>query len=90
LSTPPRFSERKRPLAPANDDESVSRIGKQLPLSKRLPGMSDHQLVAYQASAHRIAGDATHPKHATARRAIPLIEAEISRRAAAPPSDIVE
>ena len=42
--------------------------------------MSDYQLVAYQASAMRIGNDPAHAKHAFARRALPLIEAEIGRR----------
>ena len=72
LSTPPRTSERKRaPLAEATRE----------PLIKRLPGMSDYQLSAYQASAHRISRDPAHPKYASALKAIPQIEAEIRRRA---------
>lgn len=50
-------------------------------LSKRLPEMSDYKLTAYQASANRISRDLEHPKNASATRAIPLIEAEIRRRA---------
>jgi hypothetical protein len=72
--------ERKRAPAAANDDTSVSRIGKQAPLSQRLPEMSDHQLVAYQMSAQRISADPQHPKNAAALRAVPLIDAEIRRR----------
>ena len=82
LSIPPRFSERKRAPAAANDDTSVSRIGKQAPLLQRLPGMSDHQLVAYQMSAQRISTDPQHPKNADALRAVPQINAEIRRRTA--------
>lgn len=81
VSTSPRKSERKRTPAPANDDTSVSRIGKQEPLSERLPGMSDHQLVAYQMSAQRISADPAHHKNAAAVRAVPMIEAELRRRA---------
>lgn len=84
LSIPPRFSERKRAPAAVNDDTSVSRIGKQAPLSQRLPGMSDHQLVAYQMSAQRISSDPQHPKNADALRAVPLIDAEIRRRKTTP------
>jgi hypothetical protein len=42
--------------------------------------MSDYQLAAYQSSATRIGNDPEHPKHASARKAIPMIEAEIRRR----------
>jgi hypothetical protein len=86
LSTPPRRSERKRALAPslANDHSSKSRIGKQAPLAERLPGMTDHKLVAYQMSAQRISGDPRHPKNAAALRAVPMIDDEIRRRALAP------
>jgi hypothetical protein len=77
------MSGRKRAPAAANDDTSISRIGKQAPLSERLPDMSDHQLVAYQMSANRISGDPEHPKHSAALRAVPMIDAEIRRRATA-------
>jgi hypothetical protein len=43
--------------------------------------MSDIQLVAYQSSANRISGDPEHPKHALALHAVPLIDAEIRKRA---------
>jgi len=46
--------------------------------------MSDFQLTAHQSSANRISRDPQHPKYASATKAIPLIEAEIRRRAAAP------
>lgn len=87
MSTPPRFSERKPARASkatsTSDaaDSSASPSAKQPPLSQRLPGMSDYQLAAYQSSATRIGNDPEHPKHASARKAIPLIEAEIRRRA---------
>lgn len=84
VSSPPRSSERKpaRAQKPAADDaQSTSSSGKQAPLSQRLPGMSDYQLTAYQSSAARIGRDPEHPKHASARKAIPMIEAEIRRRA---------
>jgi hypothetical protein len=84
MSTPPRFSERKpaaaRNTARASEDAAPA-SAKQLPLSQRLPGMSDYQLAAYQSSATRIGRDPEHPKHASARKAIPMIEAEIRQRA---------
>jgi hypothetical protein len=82
LNIPPRPSARKRKPAAANDDTSVSRIGKHAPLLPRLPEMSDHQLVAYQMSAQRISDDPHHPKNADALRAVPHINAEIRRRTA--------
>jgi hypothetical protein len=72
LSSSPRTAERKS--ASATDAPKI-------PFAKRLPGMSDHQLNAYQATANRISRDAEHPKNATAIRSIPMIEAEIRRRA---------
>jgi hypothetical protein len=85
MSTPPRMSERtpvRAPeIQPADDAGETSPRAKLAPLSDRLPVMSDHQLIAYQASAARIGSDPGHPKHATARKAIPKIEAEIKRRA---------
>ena len=54
-------------------------------LSERLPGMSDYKLSAYKASAARIGADPAHPKNGAARRAIPMIEAELQRRAGARP-----
>lgn len=44
--------------------------------------MSDQQLVALQASAQRISRTEGHVKRASAAKALPMIEAEISRRAA--------
>lgn len=84
MSTPPRVSERKRTPVPANDDASVSAIGKAPTLAERLPGMTDFQLRAYQSSADRISRDTRHPRHGAAVRAIPKIEAEIRRRADEP------
>ena len=67
------MTERKRTVSP---------IAKPAPLSKRLPDMSDRQLVTYQSTANRISGDPEHPKHAQALHAAPLIDAEIRKRAA--------
>lgn len=94
MSTPPSFSVRKTSRAPgktatvqpATDDAPPPRDEKRPPLSERLPGMSDYQLTAYQSSAARIANDPQHPKHASAVRAVPLIEEEIRRRAGAQPA----
>lgn len=66
---------------PASETPLQSSAAKQLPLSQRLPEMSDFKLQAYQASANRISRDPEHPKTASATKAIPLIEAEIRRRA---------
>lgn len=83
MKSPPRIAERNRAsaseTAPAVDPESFD--APKIAFAKRLPDMSDYQLSAYQASANRISRDPEHPKNATAIRSIPLIEAEISRRA---------
>lgn len=82
MSTPPRQADRKRvPAAPASD---TSVTEKQQPLSERLPGMSDYTLGAYKASAARISREPAHPKNRAALKAIPLINAELARRAATP------
>jgi len=83
LSNLPR-SPRRRGSAPANDDASVSTIGRRIPLSKRLPGMTDHQLTAHHRAAIRISGEKGHAQHAIAEHALPLIEAEIHRRTTEP------
>ena len=78
------MTERKSSHAPesAQAPESAdARATKHLPLSRRLPDMSDYQLSAYQASARRIGGDPNHIKYASALKAIPMIETEIRRRA---------
>jgi hypothetical protein len=43
--------------------------------------MSDLHLTGLQSAARRISNDAKHPRQQSARKAIPLIEAEIRRRA---------
>jgi hypothetical protein len=88
LSTPPRFTERKQPSAPAAEEPDPS-AGRTPPLAERLPDMTDHMLRAYQSSARRVSENPAHPKHGAALRAVPQIEAEIRRRtdALAPPAD---
>jgi hypothetical protein len=90
VSTPPSSSVRKTSRAPgktaivqpaADDNTPAPRDGNRPALAERLPGMSDYQLTAYQSSTARIGSDPQHPKYASARRDIPLIEAEIRRRA---------
>ena len=81
MSTPPRQAERKRVPAAPSADTSSSVTEKQPSLSERLPGMSDFKLSAYKASAARISRDTAHPKNGAARKAIPMIEAELTRRA---------
>lgn len=85
LSNLPR-SSRRRGSAPANDDTSVSTIAPRIPLSKRLPDMSDYQLTAHHRAAVRISGEKGHAKHAIAQHALPMIEAEIRRRTGEPVS----
>lgn len=82
MSSPPRFSERKPASAPARPIAEPETIAAKLPpLSDRLPKMSETQLRAYRASAQRVGKDAAHPKCAAALKALPLIDAEIGRRA---------
>jgi hypothetical protein len=77
------MSERHRAPVPRpeNNDASSSPTTKLAPLSQRLPGMTDRQLVAHQMSAQRISRDPAHPKHAVALHAVPLIDAELRKRA---------
>lgn len=51
-----------------------------IPLSKRLPVMTEYQLQAYHSSAIKISADPAHPKSASAKTALPLIVAEMKRR----------
>jgi hypothetical protein len=81
LSNSPRQTDRKRVPAAPDSDTSSSVTDKQPSLSERLPGMSDFKLSAYKASAARISRDTAHPKNGAARKAIPMIEAELIRRA---------
>lgn len=81
MSNPPRQAERKRVPASPDADTSTSVLVKAAPLAERLPGMSDYKLSAYKASAARIGADPAHPKNNAARKAIPMIEAELVRRA---------
>lgn len=82
MNTPPGTSERERAPAPvlARDDTARAPLGQRLPLSRRLPDMSGYRLIAHHLAASRIAGETHHPKNATARRALYLIEAELRRR----------
>jgi len=78
-----RSSESKRVPASPLPDTISSVLTKEPSLAERLPGMSDFKLSAYKASAGRIGLDPAHPKHGAARKAIPMIAAELLRRAAA-------
>ena len=66
-------------LAPNNVLDAPSR---RPPLTKRLRDMSDAQVASLQRTAMRISMDAEHPKQKRAKTALPLIDAEIGRRAA--------
>jgi len=81
LSKLPRQTGRKRVPTAIGADTSGSINDRQPSLSERLPGMSDYKLSAYRASAARISRDTSHPKNGAARKAIPMIEAELIRRA---------
>ena len=88
MSSPPKKSKPKPDVesgvaAAAANVESALSSGR-VPLAKRLPDMTDYQLLAYQTSAVRISRDTTHPKSASAKVALPMIEKEISRRATSP------
>lgn len=80
MSSLPRMRERAASdPAPNGEADAPPR---RPPLSKRLPDMSDAQLMSLQKAATRISLDAEHPKHANAATALPLIDAEIGRRTA--------
>lgn len=89
MSKPPKKSTPAAPAAGADTAaitpqvESALSAGR-VPLAKRLPDMTDYQLLAYQTSAVRISRDTTHPKSASAKVALPMIEQEMSRRATSP------
>lgn len=78
--TPARAAPKASQPASANGNSGVQ-AEKRPPLVKRLPIMTDAQLASLRASAVRISADGNHPKQAAALRALPLIEAEIGRRA---------
>ncbi len=89
MGSPPQMRRQPapEPAADAPDAESDSPLvpqAKRPPLSKRLPGMSDAQLVSVQSAAQRISQEEGHPKQAAARTALPLIEAEIGKRTEEP------
>jgi hypothetical protein len=83
MSTPPRIKERAAPPTPvvAAEDQQPRPV-RRPPLSKRLPGMSDERLLSLQQAATRISLDPEHSRHGAATHALPLIDAEIGRRAA--------
>ncbi len=84
MTTSSRTGERKRVPAGADADTSSSVNAKHPSLSERLPEMTDFKLNAYRASAARIGADPAHPKNSAARRAIPMIAAELQRRSSTP------
>lgn len=88
MSNSSRNADGKRVPASPLADTTSSVLTKQQPLAERLPGMSDYKLSAYKASAGRIGLDPAHPKHGAARKAIPMIEAELLRRAGAPAAQV--
>ena len=83
MSTPPGM--RARTAAPAPDSARAKerrdvRSGRP-PLAQRLPGMTDDHLLSLQRAANRISQDPEHAKRRSAIAALPMIEAEIGRRA---------
>lgn len=56
------------------------------PLAEMVPAMSDADLKALRANAERLSGDASTVKAGAAAEIIPIIDAEISRRAALAPA----
>jgi hypothetical protein len=69
--------------APENSEKDPKpRPARRPPLASRLPDMSDERLLSLQQAATRISLDAEHPKRGSATTALPLIDAEIGRRAA--------
>ena len=81
MSSPPRMRDRAAsdPLPVSTEEKTRPR---RPPLTRRLPDMSDERLVSLQQAATRISLDAEHPKYNNATTALPLIDAEIGRRAA--------
>ncbi len=88
MSSLPRMRERAA-SEPAPNSEADARP-RRPPLSRRLPGMSDAQLMSLQKAATRISLDAEHPKRANATTALPLIDAEIGRRTASLAGDEIK
>jgi hypothetical protein len=81
MSSPPRLRDRaESDPAPVNSEEKPR--PRRLPLSRRLPAMSDERLFSLQQAATRISLDAEHPRNAAATAALPRIDSEIGRRAA--------
>ena len=54
------------------------------PLADMIPAMSDADLKALRANAERLSGSGSPTQAATAADILPLIDAETTRRAAAP------
>ena len=77
---PARKREAKR-AAPAEPDAAEARGIRREPLVNRLPDMTDGRLLSLQRAATRISKDPEHSKHGSALTALPLIDAEIGRRA---------
>jgi hypothetical protein len=84
MSTPPSFKARPAaaPAPAVAGEEQQPRPIRRPPLSKRLPAMTDEHLLSLQQAATRISLDPEHSKHGAATSALPLIDAEIGRRAA--------
>ena len=78
---PARKKEAKR-VAIVEEDAEDPRAVRREPLVKRLPDMTDGRLLSLQRAATRISKDPEHSKHGSALTALPLIDAEIGRRAA--------
>ena len=79
MSSPPPLRKPVTVSPPAGDG-TQTRL-RRLPLSQRLPQMSDERLRTLRQAAVEISQDEEHPRKTRAAVALPQIDAEIARRA---------
>lgn len=85
MGSPPQMKSRSV-IPPADEAKAPAAPRPVRPpsLSKRLPHMTDARLVSVHGAAVRISNEEGHPRQGAAKNALPLIEAEIGKRAEAP------
>jgi hypothetical protein len=81
MSTPPGMRVRPAPPPVDRDEQTPAVRARRPPLVQRLPGMTDEHLLKLQRAATRISLDPEHSRQGAAVAALPLIDAEIGRRA---------
>lgn len=79
MSSPPRVREPVT-VSPPSPGGYATRL-RRLPLSQRLPQMSDERLRTLRQAAMEISQDEEHPRKGRAAVALPQIDVEIARRA---------